>query len=100
MKNFGVVYLIIDMVTSKKYVGQITFTVEKRFNEHAYSKESLIGRAIRKHGKENFRYGVIRSCASKVEMNELEKYFIATLKTKKPFSYNMTDDGEGTVGLE
>ena len=90
MKAFGVVYLIINLVNGKKYVGQTIKTVAKRFNEHSHEK-TFIGRAIRKHGKENFRYGVIKSCASKSEMDYWEKFFIKTLKTKSPNSYNLTD---------
>ena len=94
---YGVVYLIWNMVNGKKYVGQTIKTVKERFKQHA-KKKSLIGNAIRKYGKENFRYGVIVTCATKAELDKQEKYFIATLKTKKPNGYNRTDGGEGTVG--
>ena len=97
MKVFGVVYLIWNMVNGKKYVGQTVKTVKARFNEHA-RQNGIIGRAIRKYGKENFRYGVIKSCASKADMDYWEKYFISTLKSKKPNGYNQTDGGEGTTG--
>ncbi|MBR3051000.1 MAG: GIY-YIG nuclease family protein, partial [Selenomonadaceae bacterium] len=60
MKVFGVVYLIWNIVNGKKYVGQ---TVKARFNEHA-RQNGIIGRAIRKYGKKNFRYGIVKSCAS------------------------------------
>lgn len=99
MKVFGVVYLIWNMVNGKKYVGQTVKTVKARFNEHA-RQNGIIGRAIRKYGKKNFRYGVIKSCVSKADMDYWEKYFIATLKSKKPDGYNQTDGGEGIVGLE
>ena len=99
MEVFGVVYLIINLVNGKKYVGQTIKTVEKRFKAHA-RQNTMIGRAIRKHGKENFRFGVIKSCASKSEMDYWEKFFIKTLKTKSPNGYNLTDGGEGIVGLK
>jgi len=99
MEVFGVVYLIINLVNGKKYVGQTIKTSAKRFNEHSHEK-TFIGRSIRKHGKENFRYGVIKSCASKSEMDYWEKFFIANLKTKSPNGYNLTDGGEGTIGLK
>ncbi len=99
MEVFGVVYLILNLVNGKKYVGQTVKTVERRFSQHA-CQNTFIGRAIRKHGKENFRYGVIKSCASKSEMDYWEKFFIKTLKTKSPVGYNLTDGGEGTVGLK
>ena len=96
---FGVVYLIWNMVNGKKYVGQTIQPLKKRFQEHAKCKKSApISRAIRKYGKENFYCGVIKSCASKEELDYWEKFYIAVLKTKVPYGYNRTDGGEGTIG--
>ena len=101
MVVFGVVYLILNTGNGKRYVGQTVQPLEKRFNAHAKCKKNmLIGKAIRKYGKDKFRYGVIKSCASKEEMDYWEKYFIVALKSKVPYGYNMTDGGEGTSGLE
>lgn len=94
---YGVVYLIWNMVNGKKYVGQTVKTVKERFKQHA-KKKSPIGNAIRKYGKENFRYGVIVTCATKAELDKQEKYFITALNCKTPNGYNRTDGGEGTVG--
>lgn len=98
MEVFGVVYLIQNMINGKKYVGQTVQPLEIRFNQHARQK-TFIGRSIRKHGKENFRYGVIKSCASKSEMDYWEKFFIKNLQTKSPTGYNLTDGGEGCTGF-
>ena len=97
MKVFGVVYLIWNMVNGKKYVGQTT-NLKKRINEHKHG-DQYIDRAVKKYGWKNFRCGVIKSCSSKAEMDEWEKLFIISLKTKKPNGYNLTDGGEGTSGL-
>ena len=95
----GVVYLILNKINGKKYVGQTIQPLKVRFNEHARKKDNtLISNAIRKYGKENFYCGVIKTCSSKEELDYWEKYYIATLKTKKPYGYNLTDGGEGTVG--
>ena len=98
MKVFGVVYLILNLVNSNRYVGQTVQPLKKRFKDHARSKKSLIGKAIRKYGKENFYCGVIKSCASKEELDYWEKFYIVALKTKEPYGYNRTDGGEGTIG--
>lgn len=87
MEVFGVVYLIQNMKNGKKYVGQTTQPLEIRFNQHAHAK-SAIGRSIRHNGIENFRYGVIKSCATREELNHWEKFFISKLKTKSPYGYN------------
>ena len=96
MKPFGVVYLIWNMVNGRRYVGQTTRRVEERFKEHASCKIMLVGKAIRKHGRENFRYGVIKSCASKEELDYWEIFFIAALKSKSPYGYR-SDGGEGGI---
>lgn len=96
---YGVAYLILNKVNGKRYVGQIVQPLKVRFNEHVRKKENtLIVKAIRKYGKENFYYGVIKNCESKEEMDYWEKFFIAALKSKKPYGYNLTDGGEGFIG--
>lgn len=97
-KVFGVIYDIIDGTNDFEYIGQTTRTVEERFKEHARNKKYLIGKAIHKYDKKKFCYGVIKSCFSKEELAKWEKYFIAALKSKSPFSYNCTDDGDGIIG--
>ncbi|MBR1646234.1 MAG: GIY-YIG nuclease family protein [Selenomonadaceae bacterium] len=94
MEIFGTVYVIINMVNGKMYVGQTTKTLKERFEKHRYA-ESLIGSAIRRHGKENFRCHVLKKCASRAEMNSEERRCIAMLNTKAPNGYNLADGGEG-----
>lgn len=96
---YGVVYLILNKVNGRKYVGQTVQPLKVRFKEHARKKDNtLISNAIRKYGKENFYCGVIKTCASKEELDYWEKYYIAALHTKKTYGYNLTDGGEGFVG--
>ena len=99
MKVFGIVYLIWNMVNGKKYVGQTVQPLKKRMTQHKCN-DLVVDRAIKKYGAKNFRYGVIKSCASKEEMDYWEKFFIVALKSKIPYGYNMTDGGEGTIGIE
>ena len=98
MEVFGVVYLILNKVNGKPYVGQTTRPLDRRFLEHATCKKTIIGKAIQKYGRENFYCGVIKTCASKTEMDTWEKFLIILLKTKVPYGYNITDGGEGTIG--
>lgn len=97
MEVFGTVYLIVNLINGKMYVGQTIQTLSVRFNKHCYA-DSLLGRAIRKYGKENFRYGVLKTCTSKLEMDEWEKFFISFIRCKAPNGYNLTDGGGGTFG--
>mgnify|MGYP002860339754 CR=1 FL=1 len=98
MDVFGVVYLIRNLVNGKRYVGQTKKTVKERFAEHARCKTSLIGKAIHKYDKKKFCYGIIKTCATREELNYWEIHFIAALKSKVPYGYNLTDGGEGLSG--
>ena len=99
MEPFGIVYLLIDGINDREYVGQTTRTLKKRFKEHTYEKK-YIGHAIRSHGKDLFALAVLKVCYSKAELDFWEKYFIKARNTKAPNGYNLTDGGEGTVGLK
>lgn len=95
---YGIIYVITCKLNGKQYVGQTTQLLEERFKEHAHCKKTVIGRAIRKYGKENFRCEVLKHCESKEDLDAWEKFFIAALHCKAPFGYNLTDGGGGIVG--
>ena len=96
---YGVVYLILNKINGKLYVGQTVQPLKVRFNEHARKKDNtLIHNAICKYGRENCYCGVIKTFSSKEELDYLEKYYIVALHTKKPYGYNLTDGGEGFIG--
>ena len=97
MEVIGVIYLIWNLVNVKRYVGQTTQPLKKRFDAHARDKKNPIDRDIQEYGREKFRYGVIKSCTSKEELDYWEKHFVAVLKSKFPYGYNMTDGGEGGI---
>ena len=83
MDEPGVIYFIWNMINGKRYVGQTTDSLKKRMAQHK-SGNLVVDKAIQKYGIKNFRYGVIKSCASREELNCWEKYFIAALKSKAP----------------
>lgn len=91
------IYKIINLVNGKIYVGQTTKTIEARFKKHS-TADSLIGQAIRKYGKENFKLELIAECETVEEANELEMHWIKELNCKAPNGYNLTDGGEGRRG--
>ncbi len=93
------IYLIINLINGKKYVGQTQRSVEERFKEHARAN-SLIGRAIRKYGKENFKLEILAKCENLDEANEHEKYFIKIFNCKMPNGYNLADGGNGRKGCK
>lgn len=93
---YGVVYCVNNIINDKKYIGITTRTIDERFNEHCKAN-SIIGKAISKYGKNNFRIYQLDSADSKQSLFELEKYFINKYDTYKN-GYNATIGGEGVVG--
>lgn len=87
------IYGIVNMVNFKIYVGQTRRTVEERFAEHARSKKSLIGKAIREYGVENFKVETLAECDNRQELNRLEQFWIKTLNCKSPNGYNCNGGG-------
>lgn len=86
------IYCITNTINNKKYIGQST-NINKRwlrhlqgsFNPHIYKSDynTLIHRAIRKYGKENFKLEILEEC-SKKDLNEREMYWIGKYKTFPP----------------
>jgi group I intron endonuclease len=89
-------------VNGKIYIGQTSYTVEKRFKTHLFNAEKgshfAIYRAIRKYGKENFSVESLCSCHYKKNVDRLEIMLIKkfdSMNTK--FGYNMVSGGQGGV---
>lgn len=92
---YGIIYKITNQLNGKPYVGQTTRSIEERFKEHVSHNQYLIGRAIRKYGKENFSIEVLEECETFEQLNERERYWITCLDCIAPKGYNLTDGGEG-----
>lgn len=106
----GVVYVVTNRVNSKKYVGQTT-NYKMRKQQHlnnsksvnASDYNSLLHRAIRKYGKENFEWSVeyrvvaINKSLLKESLNIAEKHYIEEYDSYNN-GYNMTLGGEGALG--
>lgn len=96
------IYIIINMVNAKVYVGQSSDIV-KRWNQHV--KELNAGRhhnyhlqsAWNMYGQSNFLFELITECDKK-DLNKYEKFFINLFNSKKD-GYNLDDGGSGTRGF-
>lgn len=89
------IYLITNKINNKKYVGQTTQSVKKRFIQHKSSKSSnsILHKSIRKYGKENFVISVLMECYSIDELNYFEQYFIEYYNTLSKNGYNLKSGG-------
>lgn len=94
--RYGVVYLAMCRVTGKQYVGQTVNEPEDRWNHHRLGPDkgvSLIHEAIVKYGEEAFELETLDWAATKDELDDKERYWIATLGTISKGGYNLKDGG-------
>ena len=84
------IYKIENLLNHKCYIGQ-SIHIEKRWQEHCRnSTKSIISRAIKKYGKENFSFQVLEEC-DKDQLAEKEIEYIHKFNTITPNGYNITD---------
>lgn len=86
------IYRITNLINDKCYVGQSKYGAFKRFQQHCKA-ESLIGKAIRKYGHENFLVEVLESTSDKEVANKLEHYHVVNNDCVVPNGYNMNEYG-------
>jgi group I intron endonuclease len=91
------IYIITNIVNKKQYIG-ISTNLKRRWRDHALS-DSLIGRAIKKYGKNNFIFEHIADAFSYEFAQTLERNLISEYNTKRPNGYNITEGGEGVLGV-
>lgn len=96
------IYLIINLINGKKYVGQ-TINLKNRIRGHrgGYGN-SLIAKAIRKHGWENFAVVILeQEIDTHEKLNELEILHIHREKSMVEHGgYNLCTGGSGTSGFK
>lgn len=86
------VYKIANKINGKIYIGE-SKRPEERFREHCikeYKYESLIHRAIKKYGEENFTFEIIGWFE---DWAEKEKYYISFYRSLAPYGYNLHPGG-------
>lgn len=94
----GRIYLITNMVNNKKYVGQTIKPIDKRLKEHfkaafVENRKSIIYKAIRKYGKDNFTIICVQDNIVVSDLDVLEKYWIQYYDTFGKNGYNATTGG-------
>ena len=101
----GIIYCYTNKINGKKYIGQ-TINPQLRYNAHRSSYQnpedkeynSLLHRAFRKYGFENFQYEILVKDIDSIDvLNELEIYYIKKFNCKTPNGYNVEDGGKNCV---
>lgn len=100
----GIIYCYTNLINNKKYIGQ-TINPEQRYKQHLSSAfnpndkeyDSLIHRAFRKHGFNNFQYNILIDDIDDIDLlNNLEKYYIKHFETLTPNGYNIEPGGRNS----
>jgi len=97
------IYKITNLVNGKIYIGQTIKNPKDRFIRHIYeavnkkNKKSLVLNAIRKYGKDNFKFDIIKSGNfNRQLLDELEIHYIQLYNsTNKNTGYNILKGGNG-----
>ena len=89
-EQFGYIYLTVNTVNKKIYVGQAK---NKKRKEVYLGSGDLILKAIEKHGRENFENAKIDFAYSQEELNEKEIFHIKWFRDNGFTLYNITSGG-------
>lgn len=111
MKQTFFVYQITNRINKKIYIGKSNDQIKNgstRWQIHVrianggrekYGRSfSVVHRAIRKYGKENFSYKIIQYTNTETEALDLEQKLIAQMREFGKTVYNATAGGEGMTG--
>ena len=99
------IYKYTNKINNKVYIGQ-SVNIERRVLEHnnrAFTNgnndfNSLLSRALRKYGLDNFIIEVIEECSIE-ELNEKEKFYIAQYNScSSNHGYNLQLGGDSNLG--
>lgn len=95
---YGYVYLIVNNINGKTYVGQHKST--KKWNDDNYmGSGKYLKRAQNKYGIENFEKFFICYANSKKELDEQEIFWIAEYRKRGKAEYNIAKGGMGSTGV-
>jgi len=95
---YGRIYKLTNKLNRKSYIGLTTKTISERFKAHCERgnvEKSVVQRAIKKYGKENFEIIELDMAFTKEELSSKEIFWISEFNTFSGYGYNLTIGGEG-----
>lgn len=99
-------YLIRCLTTGRGYIGITSRLLRQRWAEHLYdarhsrARNMAIGRAIAKHGAENFKIESLCCSRSWDDICAIETILIDQHGTRVPNGYNVGNGGKGPFGVK
>lgn len=96
----GYIYLIINKINNKKYIGQtICEDINTRWKQYKKLYKQSIGRslynALVKYDLNNFKFQIVCICFDE-DCNKLEKEYIKKFNTLSPNGYNLMEGGDNS----
>ena len=92
---YGVVYLAVNKVNGKKYVGITKHDLYTRIWYHLRSQnKTIFGNALRAYDLESFEFSVIDMAFNRAMLCEKEQHWIKVHNCIYPNGYNLTTGGE------
>jgi group I intron endonuclease len=90
--SYGVVYRITNLVNGKCYHGQ-TVNLEERWPHHLRGDSHChaIRNALKKYGRENFKFEIVEVARNKHELDSLEVKYVKD--SLSPIGYNIREGG-------
>lgn len=99
--NNWTVYVHINKINGKRYVGITSLNVNNRWRNGDGYKKQVFGRAIAKYGWDNFEHRILATSLTADDANELERALISEWETQNPlYGYNIVDGGNGICGFK
>lgn len=94
MNYYNCIYMYINKVNGKRYVGQAK-DFERRYREHIRNHKMIVDKAIDKYGIDNFEITILAfDVETQEELDRLEKFYIKEYKTSvKENGYNVAEGG-------
>ena len=87
-----IIYRTTNLINNKYYVGCHQTT---NINDGYLGSGKHLKHAIKKYGKDNFKFEILYSLSSKEEMFELERIIVNEDLIKDPMTYNLKIGGSG-----
>lgn len=101
MDNCYTVYIHINKINNKVYIGQ-SKNIKKRWSVSSYKNSTpRFYKAIEKYGWDNFKHIILKENLNLEEANYWEKYYIQLYhSTDIKYGYNLSEGGSGTISLK
>lgn len=92
---YGYIYRTTNLVNGKTYIGQ-----HKKTNNKIYrGSGTILQKAFKKYGLDNFKTEELLWCKNKEELNRMEELFIYEERLIGKAEYNISSGGEGAKGV-